>query len=308
MFKTIIIQIDRVHLRKCKQEHIIYELENMVKDLGKNHVKTYELDLSNRDMPSNTKKDSDKLLLENKINNLIANTDANVEECLIISELSAVIMTAKNLKIPCVGYDNPVIEKQDLYQANMVVEGFEEIDYKFLSDVYQRFYNLPIVVASTNRLIIREMVLEDLEELFYLYSNPQITKFIEPLYPYEEEVEFTKAYIRNMYGFYGYGLWSLIEKKTGRLIGRAGLNNREVDGIIQIELGYMIGVSYQRQGYAFEACNEILEFAFRQLECTSVNCFVAKENEASIALIKKIGFIYSKEVEIEGEKLLLFTQ
>jgi RimJ/RimL family protein N-acetyltransferase len=220
--------------------------------------------------------------------------------------MDLVIFASKNLHIPCIGYDNPSIMKQDLYQASIVVEGFEEIDYKFLTDAYRRFYNLPIIIANTTRLIIREMVLEDLDELYELYANKEITQYLEPLYEREEEIEFTKAYIKNMYSFYGYGMWSLLDKKTGHLIGRAGLNNREVDGEIQIELGYMVGVPYQRRGYAYEACCKILKFAVSKLESSQVNCFVDNRNEASVALVVKLGFEYIKEVEIEHEKLSLF--
>lgn len=285
MFKTIIVQIDKQQLKEYKREDVVQELDEMYRDLRKNGIEIIELEC-NSDIIS-------KVLKK--------------EDCLILSEQSSVVMESYNLQIPCVGYDNPTMEKQDLYKANMVVEGFGEIDYKFLSDVYHRFHNLPITVASSDRLIIREMTLDDLEELYELYSNPAITKFLEPLYEeYEEEIEFTRAYIKNMYGFYGYGMWALIEKESGKLIGRAGLNNRELDGEIQIELGYMIGVPYQRQGYAYEACSEILKFAVDKLECYSVNCFVDKENKASIALMNKMGFEYMQEVPFEKETLSLY--
>jgi RimJ/RimL family protein N-acetyltransferase len=285
MFKTILIQVDKQNLIKYKREDVVRELDEMDKDLRRNGVEIIELECTS---------------------NIISKV-VNKEDCLIISEQSSILMECYRLQIPCVGYDNPTIKKQDLYKANMVVEGFEEIDYKFLADVYDRFYNQPITVASTDRLIIREMTLEDLEELYELYRNPAITKYLEPLYEdYEEEVEFTRAYIKNMYGFYGYGLWALIHKNTGKLIGRAGLNNRELDGEIQIELGYMIGVPYQRQGYAYEACSEILKFAVDKLECYRVNCFVDKENKASLSLIRKMGFEYVQEVQFEEEMLSLY--
>jgi RimJ/RimL family protein N-acetyltransferase len=309
MLKTIIIQINKANLNECKHNNFIYELEDMLEDLENNNVKVYELELNPYDALINNIgkiETISEMNIKNKIFSIISDSSTRIEECLIISDLSSVILTSNNLQIPCTGYDNPNMIKQDLYKANMVVEGFAEIDYKFLSDVYNRFYNLPIMIANTNRLIIREMVLEDLDELYELYSNEAITKYLEPLYEREEEIEFTKAYIKNMYGFYGYGLWSLIDKKTGNLIGRAGLNNRDVNGEIQIELGYMIGVHYQRLGYAFEACSKILEFAVIKLECFDVNCFINQQNEASVALVNKLGFGYIKEVEIEKEMLSLY--
>lgn len=208
---------------------------------------------------------------------------------------------------PVIAYENSAIEKQDLFKADLLIEDLNGIDLKLLNNTYLRFYKKPVVIAKTERLIIREMKLGDLDELYKLYEPAVITEFLEPLYENrEEEEEYLKAYIENMYGFYGYGMWALVEKESNRLIGRAGLNNRVVDGEIQIELGYMVGVPYQRKGYAYEAAVSILKFAKAELECEFVNCFVNKNNTPSIALLKKLGFKYKYEAEIEGEMLSLY--
>jgi RimJ/RimL family protein N-acetyltransferase len=304
MLKTVIIQLNKLNMNQPQSYRRIYGFETMLKDLEENNVKINELILSNESTALyNAKSQKEKIQeIKNKIESITANL-YQVEECLIISDLSCVVAASKLLQIPCVGYDNKTIPKQDLFQANILIEGFEEVNYAFLTDVYKRFHHEPITIAVTSRLIIREMILEDLDELYELYSHPAVTQFLEPLYDRPEEIEFTKAYIKNMYGFYGYGLWSLIDKTTGRLIGRAGLNNREVDGEIQIEMGYMIGAAYQRQGYALEACSQILEFAVTKLDCKQVNCFIDNENEASIALVKKLGFLYQQMVEIGQDQL-----
>ena len=76
-----------------------------------------------------------------------------------------------------------------------------------------------------------------------------MTEYLDPLYEYEKEKEYQRSYINYMYRLYGYGMWVVIEKATGKLIGRVGIENREAcDG--EPELGYMIVVSYQRKGYA----------------------------------------------------------
>ena len=62
----------------------------------------------------------------------------------------------------------------------------------------------------------------------------------------------------------------------------------ELDGLPCI--GYMIGVPWQRQGYAEEACRAILDYAREELDFTKVFLQVEEENEASIKLAKKLGF------------------
>lgn len=157
---------------------------------------------------------------------------------------------------------------------------------------------------ETERLIIREICLDDLDALYDIYSDSSITRYMEGLYEdRKEEEEFTVAYIKNMYGFYGYGIW-ILQKKDGTIIGRAGLSNREYNGEFCVEAGYVIGAAYQRRGYATEALNAIIMYAKRELEVNTVYSFILKENLPSLYLAKKCGFTregsaYTDEQEYE---------
>lgn len=142
---------------------------------------------------------------------------------------------------------------------------------------------------ETPRLIIREMSIMDLDDLYSIYDE-NVTKYVENLYEdRKEEEEFTSAYIKNMYGYYGYGLW-ILQLKDGTIIGRAGLSNRMVDGEIKLEAGYLVGSSFQRNGYAFEAMSYIIEYAFDELESEEINCFIKEGNTPSIKLAERLGF------------------
>ena len=69
-----------------------------------------------------------------------------------------------------------------------------------------------------------------------MYAEPGMTDYMEGLYEYEEELEYQKAYIENMYRFYGYGIWLVFEKKTGTLIGRAGVEHPGRLGLLRVYL------------------------------------------------------------------------
>lgn len=305
MFKKIIISLYHIHINKIESYQKISGLKVLLDDCKRNSIEFDQILLDyKKAVDCSSDIDFNEIVKEakNQILDVIIKT-SSLSECLVISDLSCIILAAKKLKIPSIGYDNSEIAKQDLFQANMLVEGFLEVNYRFVLEVYQRFYQIPIIIARTNRILIREMILEDLDELFALYEDSSITRYLEPLYEKNEEISYARAYIKNMYGFYGYGVWSLIDISTGRLVGRAGLSNREIDGEIQIELGYMIGVPYQRQGIAFEVCLEILKFAVRKLNCFFVNCFIHSDNIASIGLVEKLGFVYLQEIDIDSETL-----
>ena len=66
--------------------------------------------------------------------------------------------------------------------------------------------------------------------------------------PYEEEKEFQRAYIENMYRYFGYGLWLVFSKETGELIGRAGLEHREYHEETELERAARIAKEMRTDG------------------------------------------------------------
>ena len=186
-----------------------------------------------------------------------------------------------------------------------VFESFEGITADYFAMVYCRIYGLPLDILETKRLKVREMILGDIDRLYEIYAEPSITEYMEGLYPdRQEEIEFSKSYIENMYGFYGYGLWMVIEKSSDRIIGRAGLSNREVDGEVCLELGYVIAKESQRQGYATEVSQAILEYAKDELGAIKVIALMKPENEASVRTARKLGFKEVCEVTLGEESYL----
>lgn len=192
-------------------------------------------------------------------------------------------------------------------KADMDAEGFEEIGLKFLQHVYERHHHLPWTILETKRCIVKEFSMEYLDDLFALYAGEGMTDYIEPLYPYEQEKEYQRAYIAHMYGFYGYGMWIVCEKKTGKLIGRAGIEHREELGG-ELELGYAIGVPYQRQGYATEVCRAILDYAKEELESGTMNCLIEEGNVVSEHFAGTLGFSFAGILELDGKNMRKYTR
>lgn len=147
------------------------------------------------------------------------------------------------------------------------------------------------------------MTVSDIDDLYEIYSGEGITDYMEGLYPdRKDEEEFTKSYIENMYKFFEYGIWLVCLKENDKIIGRAGLSNREVDGENQIEIGYVIGVPYQGRGYAYEACTGICRFAKERMDVDNIICFIERENIPSRNLAEKLGFVLQGEIYSETDK------
>lgn len=165
----------------------------------------------------------------------------------------------------------------------------EELETSYFERVYRRLKGLPCEVLETKRCLIRETTQDDVEAFYEIYRNPQITEFMEDLYPeVEQEKEYVREYIEKVYGFYDFGVWTIVEKISGEIIGRAGFSYRA--GFEAPELGFVIGVPWQRKGFAFEVCCAILEYGKEALGFETVNVMVRPKNTASLNLCEKLGF------------------
>lgn len=238
----------------------------------------------------------------------VANDKNLKKRTLLIAATDQTIAIGKQLGIATMAYVNPDFPNQSYGGVEMIVEGFDEVDADFLEKVYQRWHHIPWTILETERCFLREMTLEDLDGLFELYADEETGLYTEKLRPYEEEKEYQRAYINHMYRYFGYGIWLVFSKETGELIGRAGLEHREIHGETELELGYLIGKKYQGKGYATEVCKAILDYAKENTDFEHINCVIREENKASVHLAEKLGFKYVEKIAINGRNLYRFVR
>ena len=233
---------------------------------------------------------------------------AQTKELLVISENPKILSEAIATDAATIAYQNPNAHLWTTFpNVDMIVEGFEEVDERFLERVYQRHHNIPWTILTTERLTVRELELSDLDALFEMYSYEGMTEYMEGLYPYEEEYAYQKAYVESMYRFFGYGMWLVFEKETGKLVGRAGIEHREELGG-ELELGYAIAKPYWGRGYATEVCQAIINYAKEELGFPSICSLIEPENAVSIHLAEKLGFQFEKEVKLTCKKYKKYVQ
>ncbi|SDB06995.1 GNAT family N-acetyltransferase [Eubacterium oxidoreducens] len=233
--------------------------------------------------------------------------DVKPENMLLMTGTQNMVDFAYDNKIAVLGLEKESAQTK-LSKVRYVYMDAQMITADDILLVYNRFHGYPMTIGYTMRTKIRELALEDLDDLFRLYAKKGICDYIEPLYEREEEEQYQKAYIQNMYGLYGYGMWLVFDKTKNQLIGRAGIEQRTVQGRQVIEFGYVMDVSYQRQGYATEVCEFLLSYAKEELGENLISAFVHPENEPSIRLLDKIGFVQKKELLLDGKKMLWFER
>ncbi len=192
-------------------------------------------------------------------------------------------------------------KEQDLSAALYAITDIEELTFDSFAMAYMRLSGKPWTIMETKRCVIREMTVEDVDAFYQIYKEPSITFYMEDLFEEpEEEREYTREYIKKIYSFYGYGLWSIVGKESETVIGRAGISWRE--GFDIPELGFVIAVPYQHKGYAYEVCRAILDYGKEELGFDKVQALIKKNNEASIGLCTRLGFVRTDSVEDKGKE------
>lgn len=161
------------------------------------------------------------------------------------------------------------------------------------------------IILETKRLILRHQVIEDLDDLWALYCNPNITKYI-PDAPRshaeaQEELEW------HMHGHPKHpklGLWATIHKESGEFIGRCGLLPWTIEGQYEVEVAYTIAEKYWGQGLGTEAAQAILQYGFTELNLSRLICLIDPENIPSQRVAEKMGMKWERTVEgWEGDNI-----
>ena len=226
------------------------------------------------------------------------------ENCLVLTDSAAGIVSARTACLPCIGYAPPKT-KEDMSGAYALFEDFAAIDADYLRRTHAHAVGYPADILSTERLVVREFSEEDFPALYAMCTEPTTASYMdETLSDYDTESEKHCAYIRNVYPFFDLALWGVYEKASGKLIGRAGFSLPEDDSDT-FSIGYLIDVPYRRQGFAKELIPALLSYAKEQ-GYTKISARIKRENVASLRVLTQCGFPYECREDI-GKGILTFS-
>lgn len=211
-----------------------------------------------------------------------------------------VITDSEEMARRCIAERLPVLiylhahNKNGNFQEIMyAIEDLTAISYEYLNRIYDRYHGNPWTILETERCIVREMTVKDAAAIYDIYKGKSAAHYMEKL-PLEqaEYEEYIRNYIEYGYRFYEYGMWVVEEKRSGKVIGRAGIEWKEdIEGA---ELGYVIEDSRQRRGFAYESCRAIVGYAVSELGFTSLYIIAEEGNIPSERLACKLGFAPKK--------------
>ena len=155
---------------------------------------------------------------------------------------------------------------------------------------------------ETKRLILRPMLESDLDALLLIFTDPNVmASFGEDPFTREQMQRWLQRNLDHQKE-HGYGLFSVLLKETGELIGDCGLEQMDVNGLQAADLGYDFRSEFWNQGFATEAASAVRDYAFNVLEVPVLISLIRLGNLASKRVAEKVGMTLEEEFMRHGNR------
>ena len=141
---------------------------------------------------------------------------------------------------------------------------------------------------QTDRLILRDFVIDDLDDLYEIFGDAEVMKNTEPPYDRKRTESFLKNFCIEREPK---GAFAAVLKETGKVIGYILFKTIDMPEIF--EIGWIFNKAYWRKGYAYEICNKLISYGFEDMKLHKI-CAEAIDEIKSVSLMKKLG------MEFEG--------
>ena len=149
-------------------------------------------------------------------------------------------------------------------------------------------------MLETSRLLLRNYTLNDYKDVYDILSDDETMQY----YPAPFDENRTRHWIEwnlENYKRDGFGLWAVVLKETGALIGDCGVTMQTIEGEVVPELGYHINKNYWQQGYAKEASLAVCGWFFNHTQYEILYSYMKYTNKPSYQTAVSIGMTKVKE-------------
>jgi RimJ/RimL family protein N-acetyltransferase len=165
----------------------------------------------------------------------------------------------------------------------------------------------PDVILATDRLLLKRWEAEDLNQLIELHRSSAVNRYLSsngrPWTPQDAQralAKWSDEHVRM-----GLGKMKLVERETGRFVGRAGFSPY---GHNDHELGFTIAPDYRGRGYATEIARALARRFFEDGRAARFIAFAHPDNAASLAVIRKLGMRACGTVRVGAVEFLNFER
>jgi [ribosomal protein S5]-alanine N-acetyltransferase len=148
----------------------------------------------------------------------------------------------------------------------------------------------PVPQLGTERLILRAVSMNDVDDVFAYASRPEVTRYT--IFDYHRLRIESETFVRSVLDGYARGVppvWAIESREAARIIGTIAMKNlSEADS--RVEVGYAIGPEFWGRGYVAEALRAVLAYAFGTMKLNRVEAKVVPAHTASRRVLEKCGF------------------
>ena len=163
------------------------------------------------------------------------------------------------------------------------------------------------IILQTPRLYLREMDENDFDMLKKVISDPITMKYYPK--PYDDEgVNKWIRWCKASYAKRGFGLWAVILKETGEMIGDCGVSMQYIDDEDRPEIGYHLRKDYHRQGLGKEITQAVRDYFFNNFSYDEVYSYMNVDNLPSYKTAEANGMTFRHiYVTPSGEKCRIYS-
>ena len=136
------------------------------------------------------------------------------------------------------------------------------------------------IIIETDRLLLRELTPDDLPAIRRLLQDDQAMVAYEGAFSDAEVQDWLDRQLAR-YQRWRFGLWAVLLRESGQVIGQCGLTMQPWKGQEVLEIGYLLERAHWHHGYATEAARACKDYAFATLGATEVCSIIRDTNLAS---------------------------
>ena len=160
----------------------------------------------------------------------------------------------------------------------------------------------PFPILTTERLTLRQLVINDEQEIFTLRSDSEINKYLDR--QISNTIDDARDFINKITrsdSLY----WAITLSDKNVLIGTICLFGFS-DENYKCEIGYELLTNFQGQGIMKEAVEKVIDYAFNTIKVKKIEAFMHRDNLSSIKLLEKFSFRNSNEPDKTNPELICY--
>ncbi len=159
-------------------------------------------------------------------------------------------------------------------------------------------------MLETERLIMRPLSESDVNDIFAMRSDEEIMRFIREPQGRSESFDWIKL-VSARWQKDKLGFCAVIEKDTDKFLGWCGIWRLKETG--EIEIGYAIDKAHWGKGFATEAAERFMQYAFEELNAGKLVAVARPENNASRRVMEKLGMNFVKIATFYEQSLVQYA-